>query len=266
MTTNQQTSKKKKRNKRDRPLEDMSLMDHAEELRRRIFVVLAFFIAALIGGFFLAVPVISFLQQAPQAVDMPFHAFRLTDPLRYYVNFAMIMALILIIPVILYQLWSFISPGLKENEQKATLAYIPISFLLLLAGISFSYFILIPFVMSFMSDMATRLEISEMYGINEYFSFLFQLTIPFGFLFQLPVIVMFLTRLGIVTPAFLSKIRKYAYFVLLIIAGLITPPELMSHLLVTFPMLILYEISIAISRATYRKYNKTTLEKENKEG
>lgn len=83
MTTNQQTSKKKKRNKRDRPLEDMSLMDHAEELRRRIFVVLAFFIAALIGGFFLAVPVISFLQQAPQAVDMPFHAFRLTDPLRY---------------------------------------------------------------------------------------------------------------------------------------------------------------------------------------
>ncbi len=225
-----------------------------------------FFIAALIGGFFLAVPVISFLQQAPQAVDMPFHAFRLTDPLRVYVNFAMIMALILIIPVILYQLWSFISPGLKENEQKATLAYIPISFLLLLAGISFSYFILIPFVMSFMSDMATRLEISEMYGINEYFSFLFQLTIPFGFLFQLPVIVMFLTRLGIVTPAFLSKIRKYAYFVLLIIAGLITPPELMSHLLVTFPMLILYEISIAISRATYRKYNKTTLEKENKEG
>nr|WP_078392367.1 twin-arginine translocase subunit TatC [Shouchella patagoniensis] len=255
MKTSQQTSKKKKRNKQRVPMQDMSVMDHAEELRRRIFVVLAFFIAALIGGFFLAVPVISYLQEAPQAADMPFHAFRLTDPLRIYVNFSIIMALIIIIPVILYQLWAFISPGLKEEEQKATLAYIPISFSLFLIGIAFSYFILIPFVMSFMSDMASRLQISEMYGINEYFSFLFQLTIPFGFLFQLPVVVMFLTRLGVVTPAFLNKIRKYAYFVLLVIAGIITPPELMSHLLVTFPMLILYEISIVISRATYRKYN-----------
>lgn len=260
MTLNQQTSKKKKRKGRKGrvPMQDMSIMDHAEELRRRIFVVLAFFIVALIGGFFLAVPVITFLQNSPQAADMPFNAFRLTDPLRVYMNFAVITALVLIIPVILYQLWAFVSPGLKENEQKATLAYIPIAFLLFLAGIAFSYFILLPFVISFMGQMADRLEINEMYGINEYFSFLFQLTIPFGLLFQLPVVVMFLTRLGVVTPAFLRKIRKYAYFALLVIAGIITPPELTSHLFVTVPMLILYEISITISAITYRKYHGTT--------
>lgn len=126
-TTSQQMFKKKK-HKKNIPLSDMSIMDHAVELRRRVLVILVFFVIALIGGFMLAVPVISYLQAAPLAADMPFHAFRLTDPLRIYVNFAMLVAFVLIIPVILYQLWAFVAPGLKEEEQKATLAYIPISF------------------------------------------------------------------------------------------------------------------------------------------
>ena len=76
---------------------------------------------------------------------------------------------------------------------------------------------------------------------------------PFGLLFQMPVLIMFLTRLGVITPRFLSKIRKYAYFVLLVIAAMIAPPELLSHLMITIPLCILYEISILISKAAYRK-------------
>ncbi len=105
------------------------------------------------------------------------------------------------------------------------------------------------------------MNITEQYGINEYFTFLFKLTIPFGFLFQLPVVVMFLTRLGIVTPAYLRKIRKIAYFVLLVIAGFITPPELLSHVMVTLPLFLLYEISIIISRISYKKVLKAEQEK-----
>ncbi|MGB8000896.1 MAG: twin-arginine translocase subunit TatC, partial [Anaerobacillus sp.] len=86
-----------------------------------------------------------------------------------------------------------------------------------------------------------------------YFSFLFQLTLPFGFVFQLPVIVLFFTRLGMLNPAMLVQIRKYAYFVLLVIAGMITPPEIISHLMVTVPLLLLYEFSIIVSRYGYRK-------------
>ncbi|SDB99147.1 twin-arginine translocase subunit TatC [Shouchella lonarensis] len=249
MITNPQ---KKKHNQATQ--KEMSVMDHAAELRRRILVILSFFVVALIGGFFLAVPLIQLLQEAPQVQEMSLNAFRLTDSLWVFVNFAVITAVILIIPVILYQLWAFVSPGLKESERKATLAYIPIAFFLFLGGIAFAYFVLLPFVIGFMSTMASRLDIEEMYGISEYFSFLFQLTLPFGALFQLPVIVMFLTRLGVVTPALLRKIRKYAYFVLLVIGALITPPDLLSHLLVTVPMLILYEVSIVISTATYKKY------------
>ncbi|WP_059105406.1 twin-arginine translocase subunit TatC [Shouchella shacheensis] len=236
----------------------MSLMDHAEELRRRIIIVLVFFVLALIGGFFLSTPIITFLQQAPQAQDLPMNAFRMTDPFRIFMNFSLAVGVIIIIPVILYQLWAFIAPGLHENERKATLAYIPIAFLLFLGGLAFSYFILFPNIINFMSRLSERLNITEQYGINEYFSFLFQLTLPFGFLFQLPVVVMFLTRIGLVTPAFLRQIRKYAYFVLLVIAGLITPPELFSHLLVTVPLFILYEVSIAISVFTYRRYQQVS--------
>ncbi|MBU8908559.1 twin-arginine translocase subunit TatC [Desertibacillus haloalkaliphilus] len=239
---------------------EMSLYDHIGELRKRIMIVIAFFMIAMIVGFFLAKPMITYLQSAPTAQDLPMNAFRLTDPLKVYVTFAFFSAILLAFPVILYQIWAFISPGLHEKEQKITLSYIPIAFLLFLTGISFSYFILFPFIVDFMARLAEQLGITEQYGINEYFSFLFQITIPFGFLFQLPVVMMFLTRLGLITPDLLSRIRKFAYFILLVIAGFITPPEVVSHLMVTVPLLFLYEFSIWVSRLTYRKVLKAERE------
>ncbi|MBM0067618.1 twin-arginine translocase subunit TatC [Alkalicoccobacillus gibsonii] len=237
--------------------QDMSIWGHLEELRRRLFVVLAFFIVALIIGFFISSPLITLLQQTPEAKDLPMNAFKMTDPLRIFMTFTFAIGLVLIFPVVLYQLWAFVKPGLHEKEQKATLAYIPIAFVLFLVGVAFAYFVLFPFILSFMSTMAERLNITEQYGINEYFDFLFQLILPFGALFQLPVVVMFLTRIGLLTPDFLRTIRKYAYFVLLVIAGFITPPDLFSHLMVTVPLLLLYEFSIWLSKLTYRKYKLT---------
>ncbi|WP_100406137.1 twin-arginine translocase subunit TatC [Bacillus solitudinis] len=245
---------------------DMSVMDHIVELRRRIIIVVVFFTLALIAGFFLAKPIIMYLQNAPTAADLPMNAFKMTDPIRIYMTFAFASALIIIFPVILYQVWAFIRPGLHENEQKATLGYIPLAFLLFLTGISFAYFILFPFIIQFMGNLAEQLGITEQYGINEYFTFLFQITLPFGILFQLPVVVMFLTRLGLVTPGFLSSIRKVAYFVLLVIAGFITPPELISHLMVTGPLLLLYEFSIWVSHLTYRKVKKAQKLAEEEQG
>ncbi|MBA4538587.1 twin-arginine translocase subunit TatC [Bacillus aquiflavi] len=232
---------------------DMTVFEHIHELRKRLVLVVVFFVIAVIISFFLAEPLIVYLQEADEAKELTMNAFRLTDPIKIYMQFAFITAFVLTLPLILYQLWAFISPGLYERERKVTLSYIPISVILFLSGLAFSYFILFPFVVEFMKRIADRLDINQVIGINEYFQFLFQLTIPFGLLFQLPVVIMFLTRLSIVTPMFLSKIRKYAYFVLLVIAAFITPPELLSHLMVTIPLFILYEISILISRFSYRK-------------
>lgn len=245
-------------------VKDMPLMEHIVELRKRLVIIAMFFVTFMVAGFFLAKPVIVYLQNTDEVATLTLNAFKLTDPLYVFMQFAFVIALVLTCPVILYQLWAFVSPGLYEKERKVTLAYIPIALLLFLSGVAFSYFILFPFVVDFMIRMSNDLHVEQVIGIHEYFTFLVQLTLPFGFLFQMPVVLMFLTRLGIITPMFLSKIRKYAYFVLLVIAALITPPELVSHLMVTLPMLVLYEVSIVISRVTYRKMQQTeTEEKEN---
>ncbi|WP_099355427.1 twin-arginine translocase subunit TatC [Fredinandcohnia onubensis] len=242
---------------------EMSVYDHIGELRKRLIYIVVFFFIVALGSFFLAEPVILYLQNADEAKELTMNAFRMTDPIKIYMQFAFIIALVISSPFLLYQLWAFISPGLYEKERKVTLSYIPLSVILFLIGVSFSYFILFPFVVNFMTRLAERLDINQVIGINEYFQFLLQLTLPFGFLFQLPVIVMFLTRLGIVTPMFLSKIRKFAYFILLVIGGLITPPEIISHLMVTVPLFGLYEISILVSKSAYRKALKAEMEAAN---
>ncbi|WP_100224934.1 twin-arginine translocase subunit TatC, partial [Bacillus atrophaeus] len=238
----------------------MSLIEHITELRRRLLIVAISFVVFFIAGFFLAKPAIVYLQGTDEAKELTLNAFNLTDPLYVFMQFAFIIGLVLTSPIILFQLWAFVSPGLYEKERKVTLGYIPIAIMLFLAGVSFSYYILFPFVVDFMKRISNDLDVNQVIGINEYFHFLLQLTIPFGLLFQMPVILMFLTRLGIVTPMFLAKIRKYAYFTLLVIAALITPPELLSHMMVTVPLLILYEISIFISRTAYRKAQKNMAE------
>ena len=169
--------------------------------------------------------------------NITLNAFNVLDPIMIYLKVIIFISVVIISPVIMYQLWSFISPGLHERERRATLSYIPFTFLLLVAGISFSYFVLLPYVMKFMMNLSGDLGITQTIGINEYFTFLFQIMIPFGVVFQLPVVLLFLTRLGILNPTTLVKIRKYAYFGLFVIAAFITPPDLISHLFVTVPLI-----------------------------
>jgi len=231
----------------------MTILEHIDELRKRLMIIVVFFVLAIIISFFIVEPLINLLQNAASAKELTMNAFRVTDPFKVYMNMVFILALIFTSPMILYQIWSFVSPGLLEKERRVTLGYIPASVFLFLAGLAFSYFILFPFVMKFMLGLSSEMGITSTIGINEYFQFLFQITLPFGILFQLPVILLFLTRLGIVTPMFLKKIRKYAYFVLFVIAALITPPDIVSHLMVTVPLLLLYEISVWIAAVGYKK-------------
>lgn len=234
----------------------MPFTDHLEELRNRIVITGIFFVIASVVGLFISQPLIRIIQNASLLQDIPMNAFSPADPFKIYMKMSFLLGFIITIPMILYQMWAFISPGLLERERKITLTYIPIAFILFIAGICFSYFILFPFVIKFMVTLSENMDIQTTIGINEYFQFLFQITIPFGLLFQLPVVMLFITRLGIITPQCLVKIRKYAYFVLLVIAGIITPPDLISHLMVTVPLFILYEISLFISKIGYKQYVK----------
>lgn len=233
--------------------ERMSLEAHIRELRRRLITCAVGFAAAFVISFFLAKPLILFLQRAEHHDAFSMNAFRVTDPVNLYVTVAFILALIITSPLVLYQIWAFVKPGLYEQEQRVTFAYIPFIVVLFLAGCLFGYFVVFPMALHFMLHLNGILQIQTTIGITEYFHFLMQMTLPFGLFFEMPVLVLFLTRLGLISPAFLAKMRKYAYLILFVIAGVIAPPELSMNILVTLPLIVLYEISIVISRIVCRK-------------
>lgn len=136
------------------------------------------------------------------------------------------------------------------------MSYIPIVMVLMLIGMAFSYFIVVPYIVQFTFDLSAEMGIATTIGINQYFGFLFRTVLPFGVIFQMPILVLFLTQLGMITPMFLKKNRKYAYFILFIIAAIIAPPDFMTHIILTIPMILLYEVSIVISKYGYRRYLK----------
>ncbi|MFB9860905.1 twin-arginine translocase subunit TatC [Salinicoccus siamensis] len=237
-------------------LEKKEITEHLDELRKRLMIVIYFFAGAMLVGFFLSKPLIYQVQEAPWTESIQMHAFQVTDPLKIYLMVIMIIGFVIVLPVILYQIWAFVSPGLYSNERKLTLSYIPIVMLLMLLGMAFSYFILVPYIIQFTFELSEDMGIETTIGINQYFGFLFRTVLPFGLIFQMPILVLFLTQLGLLTPMFLKKNRKYAYFILLVVAALIAPPDLMTHIMLTIPMIVLYEISIYISKIGYRRHLK----------
>ena len=236
--------------------EKKEFTEHLEELRKRLLIVMYFFVGALIIGFLLSKPLIYQMQNAPWAESIQMHAFQVTDPLKIYLLVIVIIGLVVVLPVIMYQLWAFVAPGLYGNERKLTMSYIPIVMILMLIGMAFGYFVLVPYIIQFTFELSEDMGIETTIGINQYFGFLFRTVLPFGVIFQMPILVLFLTQLGLLTPMFLQKNRKYAYFILLVIAALIAPPDLMTHIMLTIPMIVLYEISIYISKIGYRRHLK----------
>jgi sec-independent protein translocase protein TatC len=242
--------------------QEMTVVEHLTELRKRIMWVLAVFIVALIAGFFLAGPLIEYLKQQPIADGVPIISLHPSDALRVYMQVAVLVGIIVVLPVALYHIWRFVSPGLRETERRGTLYFIPAAFLLFIVGLLFGYYIVFPMLMKFMSNLTGSMGVEPNYGIGEFFSFMFNMVIPFGVLFQLPIVVMFLTRLRILNPMRLAKMRRFAYFILVIIAVTLTPPDIMSDILVIVPLLLLYEISTWLSRIVYRKQLKEEAEWE----
>ena len=236
--------------------EKKARIEHVQELRKLVLFVTYFFVAALLIGFYFAKPLVHYLQNAPWLEMTEMHAFNVTDPLRIYLTMIVIIAFILVLPVILYQFWAFVSPGLYEKERQVTLIYIPIAFILMIIGMVFSYFIVVPYIVKFTFNLSVEMGIVTTIGINDYFGFLVRTVLPFGIIFQMPILVLFMTQLGIITPMFLKKNRKYAYFILFVLAAIIAPPDVMTHFLLTLPMILLYEISITVSKVGYRRYLK----------
>ncbi|WP_010531344.1 twin-arginine translocase subunit TatC [Lentibacillus jeotgali] len=228
---------------------EMNIVGHLSELRNRIIVTLLFFSLFFTAGFLYVRDIYAFFINA---INIELVVISPGEIIWVYFSMAGIVAITGILPILAYQIWAFIKPGLAPNERRVSLAYIPFIFLLFMAGLVFGYLIFIKFLFPFLLSLNDGM-FDVMLTVDRYFKFLFRTVVPFAILFELPIIAMFLTSLGIITPAFMRRTRKYAYFILIVLSAMLTPPDLVLPLLIAIPLIILYEISIHLSGMVHRK-------------
>lgn len=226
----------------------MTIAGHLEELRRRIIVCLISVILTSGVAFFSVKSLLPYLTKPVGRLVF----IAPTEAFFTYMKLAVFMGFFLSLPIILYEIWKFVSRGLKSSEKKYTRLYGPFSFLLFIAGSSFAYFVVIPIGLKFLLEFGGQ-EIVPMISVSKYVSFVGMLCLAFGAIFELPLVALFLTKINLVTPSFLASKRRYAVVGIFIVAALLTPPDIFTQLLMVIPLLILYEISIILSRVVYAK-------------
>ncbi len=240
----------------------MSVVDHLQELRRRIIICLVGVGVAGIAAWFLfepfkellRKPYCQFVQQNPTlaaptgcelVVSGP------VDPMLVKLKVVLFIAIGIALPILLYQLWAFIVPGLTAREKKWSIPFVLSSFFLFIAGGLFSYYTL-PRALNFLLGFAGEGVVSLL-SFERYISFVMLVTLAFGLSFLLPILLVFLELVGVVTPAWLSKNRRYAIFLIFLFAAIITPssdPYTMTAMAV--PMYLLYEVAIIVGRVSKR--------------
>ena len=228
----------------------MSFIDHLEELRWRIIKILSSIIFGGILTFFFIDFFLEFLLKPLDNTnsDNPINLQVLSVQGMFIIKWsiALIGGVILAIPVITFQIWKFISPGLYANERGFVLPLVFFSFVSFLLGIIFSYTILIPYCLNFFASLSGETVLNN-FSINHYFSFITWLLLGCGIVFQLPVVSFLLSTIGLLTPAFMRHYRRHAIVVIFILSSFITPPDPVSMLVMAFPLIILYELSIGVS-------------------
>jgi sec-independent protein translocase protein TatC len=259
------------------PTNNMSFLDHLEELRWRILkglvgvlfgVIVAFFYRDFIIQQFILGPASAdfFMYQIMpiNAVDLSLISRRLPGQFFTYWGTLIITGTIIGSPILIYQLWAFVEPALETGEKiKTFLNAMFINFFFLL-GIAFGYLILVPFAVQFFTQFIIDTVISNEFDINEYFTSVAMWTLACGVIFQIPVVSYYLSKVGLLTPETMRTYRRHAIVAVLIVAAFLTPPDPVSQLMIAFPLLFLYQFAIFLSKIA-NKQRKRALEKAFKE-
>ena len=230
---------------------EMPFWDHLEELRWRLIKSI---IAILIGaGFSYAYSdIIMYWLINPTeslSIDLNLQVLKITSMFTVKLSVALFGGMILGLPVILYQFWRFISPAFEDKYGVAVIFTVLFSSAFFLLGMSFAYFVIIPFSLAFFTSLtAETIDVSYNFTLEGYLMYILWLIFGCGLLFQLPVISIFFTKIGILTPVFLREYRKFAVVVFLFLGAVLTPPDPVSQILIVVPLIILYEFSILISK------------------
>ena len=226
----------------------MSLVDHLEELRWRILKSLGSILIMSIITFNFSNDLVEILISPATSIksDLNLQVLTIQGMFLLKWNLSIIGGIILSLPVITIQVWKFLSPGLYDKEKKILLPLILTAFLCFILGGIFAYTVVLPFSLDFFASMITA-DIQNNFSINYYFSFVLSLIIGAGIIFELPIVSFLFSSIGLINPTFLRNYRREAIAITVILSAIITPPDPISLIIMSIPMLILYEISIAVS-------------------
>jgi sec-independent protein translocase protein TatC len=247
------------------------LTEHLGELRNRILVSLivvsVFFVLCFYSSehifsllispihntltFSLQSPYLSISPDKNPNIELVFLA--PAEAVWMHIKIAFISAFVISSPLVFFEIWRFMSPGLLEKEKKYALPFVFITTFLFLIGALFCFAIILPFAMNFLLSYKTE-NLKPMLSVGKYVDFCLKFILSFGAIFELPVLTVFLTKMGIVTPEFLAKNRKYAVLIAFVLAALLTPtPDAFNQSLMAVPIIILYEVGILASRVLHKK-------------
>ncbi len=234
--------------------DQMTFLEHLEDLRWKLIysVITLFFTTAL--ALWQSDWIIEFLKYPITRMDQVPRIIYLkpTGMISIRINTGLVAGIILGLPVIFYQMWGFIAPGLYKREKKLIVALTLATLICFLCGFFFAYFIILPIGLQFLLSIGVE-GIDPQLDIGEYIGFVLQMVLIFGIVFELPIVVYTLNRLGILHIGILKKIRPYAIVTIFIISAILTPPDVVSQILMAIPLILLYELSILLVRIIGKK-------------
>ena len=266
---------------------NMSFLDHLEDLRWHLIRITIAVISVGTLAFIFSRKLFKLIIFAP--IEMDFPTYRMLCKAANFINVessfcaetmpmiiqnrtmagqfsadiwtAIFAGFVISFPFVIYELWKFISPGLHPDERKHSRGFIIISSLLFFIGVLFGYYIVCPLSINFLANYNISEMVDNQIDLGSYIGLVRSTALASGIIFELPIIIYFLTKVGLVTPEFLRKYRKYALVVVLVLSAIITPPDIASQIIVAIPILLLYQLSIYISKVVIRNQKKK--EKEN---
>ncbi|MEW6195484.1 MAG: twin-arginine translocase subunit TatC [Bacteroidota bacterium] len=233
---------------------EMSFLEHLEELRWRIiYALIGIVIGTIIAWIFIDFFVDQILLLPAKTANLKLQNLRPFGQLFIYFQVAIILGFIFSIPNVFLQLWKFISPALKESEKKYITAIVIFTTLCFLLGVIFAYFVMLPMALKFAAQFGSAM-IENNFSIDEYFSIILSVILGAGLVFELPMLSFFLSKIGILTPKIMRKYRRHSIVAILVFAAILTPgTDPVSQVILAIPLVILYEISILVSKIFQKK-------------
>ena len=240
----------------------MTLTGHLKELRHRLVICVICLVATSLGGLHFAPGLVERLTDIGRGYGYSYVFLAPQELLMQYFSIAFLSGVCLTVPVILYHIWAFVHPGLRKNEDILFLSAICFGLLCFIIGIVFAYKIMLPFMLHFLIGISAGSQITPSISVQNYISFLLTIFMIFGIVFELPVVSVLLTQMGLLKVEWMRKGRRVLIVVIFLVAALITPPDIVSQIMVAIPMVGLYELSIILSSILMRFRKKLARKEE----